>query len=492
MMRAFPLQPSERFGLDSAMSVRGSSSQTGHSSGLFGIDEATSLLAAIVVSSSDGIVSKTLDGTITSWNLAAFRLLGYSAPEMIGRSIRILIPADRYDEEDRILSRIAAGERVDNYETVRLCKDGRAIEVSVTISPIRDQRGTIIGASKIIRDITEKKRSENAEALLAAIVTSSSDPILSKTLDGTVTSWNTAAEGLFGYSDLEIIGQSIRTLVPADRQDEEDRILSRIAAGERVESFETVRLCKDGRMIEVSVTISPVRNQSGTIIGASKIIRDITEKKRAAQQIHLLLSEVNHRAKNILSVVQAIARQTVASNPTDYLATFLERIQALSASQDLLIRDAWRGTYIEDLVHVQLEAFKDLIGTRVASNGQRLQLVPAAAQTMGLALHELVTNASKHGALSNSEGCIDIAWRHEGDQFFFSWAERNGPPVEVPSRSGFGTKILSSIVKLSLDAQVEMDYLHSGFIWHIRCPVSKALVTDANFGGIGDGPRVDC
>jgi PAS domain S-box-containing protein len=345
----------------------------------------------------------------------------------------------------------------------------------VTISPIRDQSGTIIGASKIIRDITEKKRAERAEALLAAIVASSSDPILSKTLDESITSWNSAASLLFGYSESEMIGQSTRILIPTDRQSEEDGILSRIAAGERVDNYETVRLSKGGRAIDVSMTISPIRDQSGTIIGASKIIRDITEKKRADEQIRLLLSEVNHRARNMLGLVQAIARQTLVSGSQDFLSRFLERIQGLSANQDLLMRNEWRGISIQDLVKVQLTTFEDLFGTRITMSGPKLKLTPAAAQNLGLALHELVTNAGKYGALSSHEGCIDIAWRHEDAQFSLSWVERNGPPVQMPDRRGFGTRVISTVIESSIGAHVEMNYARSGFIWSMECSAGKAL-----------------
>lgn len=154
------------------------------------IEDAAALLAAIVASSSDAILSHTLDGAITSWNQATERLFGYTAEEMVGRSIRLLIPADQQAKEDNLLSRIGAGDRVDDYETVRRRKDGTLIDVSVTVSPVRDRAGAIIGASKIVRNITEKKRAEQREAWLAAIVTSSFDGIVSKSLQGIVTSWN--------------------------------------------------------------------------------------------------------------------------------------------------------------------------------------------------------------------------------------------------------------------------------------------------------------
>src|SRR6478736_1985251 len=237
-------------------------------------------LAAIVTSADDAILSKTLNGVITSWNPGAERMFGYSAEEMIGQLVLRLIPPERQTEEDEILARLRAGERIEHYETVRQRKDGTLIDVSLTISPMRDQSGDIIGASKIIRDITDRKRIDHVSAHLAAIVISADDAILSKTLNGVITSWNPGAERMFGYSAEEMIGQPILRLIPPERQTEEDEILARLRAGERIEHYETVRRKKDGTLIDVSLTISPMRDQSGDIIGASKIIRDITDRKR--------------------------------------------------------------------------------------------------------------------------------------------------------------------------------------------------------------------
>jgi PAS domain S-box-containing protein len=242
-------------------------------------------LAAIVESSDDAILSKDLNGVIQSCNPAGERIFGYGAGELIGQHIRILIPPDRQAEEDEILGRVRRGERVDHFETVRLRKDGSAIDVSLTVSPVRDATGRIIGASKIARDITEQKRSRAARAYLAAIVDSSEDAILSKNLEGTIQSCNARAEEIFGYSAAELIGRSIRVLIPADRQAEEDEILGRVRRGERVDHFETVRLRKDGSAIDVSLSVSPVRDSDGRIVAVAKLVRDITEHKRLAREL---------------------------------------------------------------------------------------------------------------------------------------------------------------------------------------------------------------
>jgi len=248
-------------------------------------EAARAYLAAIVESSDDAILSKDLNGIIQSSNSATERIFGYSADQLIGQSVRILIPPDRQTEENDILARVSRGERVDHFETVRLRKDGRPIDVSLTVSPIRDATGRIIGASKIARDITEQKRIRTAQSYLAAIVESSEDAILSKNLDGIVESCNARAEETFGYTAAELVGQSIRLLIPADRQAEEDEILARIRRGERIEHFETVRVAKGGRLIDVSLSVSPIRDREGRIVGVAKLARDITEHKRLAREL---------------------------------------------------------------------------------------------------------------------------------------------------------------------------------------------------------------
>jgi two-component sensor histidine kinase len=187
------------------------------------------------------------------------------------------------------------------------------------------------------------------------------------------------------------------------------------------------------------------------------------------------MREINHRAKNMLSVVESIAHRTAAQNPEDFIERFSERIQALSANQDLLVRNEWRGVDVEDLVRAQLAHFVDLIGSRIALQGAELRLNPASAQAIGLALHELATNAGKYGALSTDRGQVDISWGIEGDVFMMSWIECEGPLVSPPERRGFGTVVMEAMVARSLDGTVDLDFPSSGVTWRLTCPAAKAL-----------------
>jgi two-component sensor histidine kinase len=202
---------------------------------------------------------------------------------------------------------------------------------------------------------------------------------------------------------------------------------------------------------------------------------DITERKEREEKEHLLMREVNHRAKNMLSVVDAIAHQTATRNPEDFVERFSERIQALSANQDLLVRNEWNGVEVEDLVRAQLALFADLIGSRIGVHGPKLRFNAASAQAIGLALHELATNAGKYGALSMDKGRVYVAWGTVDDTFAMSWTEREGPPVSPPKRRGFGTIVMEAMAERSVDGTVGLDYAPSGLTWRLTCPVLNVL-----------------
>jgi len=317
-------------------------------------EEATQRLACIVDSSDDAIISKDLDGIISSWNKAASRLFGYEAAEVIGKPVTILIPQDRRDEESFILQQIRRGERIDHYETVRRRKDGGLIDISLTISPVRNAQGKIIGASKIARDITKRKRELDASLMLASIVETSDDAIISKNLDGIITSWNKGAERIFGYMAEEMIGKSIKVLIPQEHQAEESTIIERIRSGHRIEHYETIRQRKHGSLINISLTVSPVADPQGKIVGASKIARDITERKRTEAQISLLAREAEHRTKNILATVQATVHLT-QSETIDGLKSAIEgRIRALANVHALFVQSRWEGANLRNLVTQEL------------------------------------------------------------------------------------------------------------------------------------------
>jgi PAS domain S-box-containing protein len=283
-------------------------------------------LAKVVESSADAIVSKDLNGIIKSWNRAAEMIFGYTAAEAVGRSIRMIIPADRQAEEDMVLARIRAGQTVPHFETLRQRKDGSLLPISLTVSPIHDATGTVVGASKIARDISDRKRADAATRQLAAVIEWSDDAIITKSLDSIITSWNPAAERMFGYTRAEAIGQSVRMLIPQELQSEEDVVLAKIRAGDTVDHYETIRRRKDGSTLLISLTVSPIRNDAGDVIGASKIARDVTERARllvAAQEQAAITQKIGDVGAVLASTLD---RDTIVQKVID-TATQLTRAE---------------------------------------------------------------------------------------------------------------------------------------------------------------------
>jgi PAS domain S-box-containing protein len=278
--------------------------------------EDASWLAALVQSTDDAVVGTDLDGRITSWNAGAEQLYGYAANEAIGQPVALIFPPERAREDHDLLQRARAGEQVRDLETIRRRHDGRDVLVSVTLSPVRTESGEILGTIRVARDVSRRYRDERAARRLAAIVASSDDAIVSKDLRGIVTSWNRAAEQMFGYSAAEIIGKSIRAIIPHNRQAEEDHVLASINRGEKVDHFDTIRQRKDGSLIPISLTVSPIVDEDGTIVGASKIARDISDRVQSeAERNRLLtLSQQNARVTQTLNQVGTVVASTLDRN----------------------------------------------------------------------------------------------------------------------------------------------------------------------------------
>jgi PAS domain S-box-containing protein len=445
-------------------------------------------LGAIVDSSDDAIVSQDLDGIIYTWNPGAERLFSYTAEEAIGTPItRLVIPVDRHDEESEILSRVRRGEHVDHYETVRRRKDGSLVEISLTVSPVKNAEGRIIGASKIARDISERKRITQFEQRLASIVESSDDAIVSKDLDGIIQSWNPGAERLFGYTAEEVIGKPITLLIPTDRHDEESEILSRIRRGERIDHYETVRRRKDGSLVEISLTVSPVKNAEGRIIGASKIARDITERRRAQERQNLLLKEMSHRVKNLFAVASGLVTLSARSarTPADMAEAVRDRLGALARAHGLTRPGLINGgekpsqdTTLHALVqtifapYVAPERFKEH-GFFVIT-GPCLPIGGNAITSVALIMHELATNAAKYGALSSPGGYIHIDWSVEEDELLLTWKEHGGPSLDGPAEhEGFGSSLVRRLVTGQFGGAISYDWKPNGLIIRLAVPLER-------------------
>jgi PAS domain S-box-containing protein len=282
-----------------------------------------------------------------------------------------------------------------------------------------------------------------------------------------------------GYSKNEL--QRIEDWTHRAYGERSDEMLERIrqtvfiATEPEVRSAELMIRTKDGRDRLWRFVSSALATQSNGRRLFVCIAQDVTDQKAHEEQVRLLMREINHRARNMLSLAQAIARQTAARDPEDFIERFTERIQALAANQNLLVRNEWQGVDVEDLARSQLAHFADLVGSRITVHGPAVRLNAAAAQAIGLALHELATNAGKYGALSINAGCVDVSWRLDGDIFAMSWTERNGPPVSQPKRLGFGSTVVDPMVRQTVNGEVRLDFIASGVVWNLTCPAANAL-----------------
>jgi PAS domain S-box-containing protein len=342
----------------------------------------------------------------------------------------------------------------------------------VDIEAIKDSDGNIVGAVNCFQDVTERKRSEEAALRLAAIVESSDDAIVSKNLDGIITSWNGGAERIFGYLAEEIIGKPITILIPPDYQKEEEAIMAQVRRGQRVDHYQTVRQRKHGSLIDISLSISPLKNAQGKVIGVSKIARDITEHKRSEAQIVNLAREAEHRTKNILATVLATVRLSQSDTSDDLKQLIEGRIDALAKVHALFVQSRWTGAELHSLVSQELLPYRSEREARVRIDGPAVMLEPTTAQTIAISLHELATNAAKYGSLSAADGRVEIAWSLTADgRLNLRWMESGGPTVTPPTHRGFGTRIMENIIAGQLRDEVRFDWRDQG----LTCEIALRL-----------------
>lgn len=328
----------------------------------------------------------------------------------------------------------------------------------------------------VVTDLTRQELRRRHEA----IINSSVDAIYSLTPEGTIRTWNPAAERLYGYTAQEVLGRNVNILFPPQQESNPTLTHARLLEEKRPH-HETVRISKSGKLIDVAISVAPIQNADGEVEGISVIARDITDQKRAQDHIQFLLRETSHRSKNLLAIIQAIAAQTARSTGTieQFQTRFIQRLHAISLCHDLLFSEDWKRANLADLVRLQLSPFVGP-GSRMTLEGPDVFLTSEAAQSLALALHELSTNATKYGALSVPTGNVNITWELENNgvdrRLHLSWRERNGPRVTPPSHSGFGSTVIDALIAESLDGAVVMDFAAEGFSWTLD--ISSAYIVN--------------
>jgi PAS domain S-box-containing protein len=487
------------------------------------IDQA--MLAAIVESSDDAIVSTDLGGIVRTWNGAAQQLYGYAPSEIIGKPVTILIPPDRQHEEAALLARVRRGERIEHYETVRCRKDGTPLEISLSVSPIRNAEGGIVGASKIARDITRRRRDEallrhqakRLETLNRIAKLLSSDLDLERivqTVTDTATELAGAKFGAFFYNVTHRGRESylLYTLSGAPREAFERFGLPRATAvfaptfhGTRVVRSQDIRAdprygknaphhgMPKGHLPVVSYLAVPVISRTGEVIGglffghdepavftdeAEEIVTGIAAHaaiaidnarlfaaaQEEAQGRELLLSEFKHRIKNTLATVQAIVSQTLPHAPAAERQALRARLDALAKAHDLLTEQSWDHAAVRELVRRALAPFP---GDAFEIDGPEAQLNATQSLLLTMTLHELGTNAMKYGALSDPRGKIQVTWAVVDNGLAFRWQETGGPPVGAPQRKGFG----SLLIEKATDGKGHLEFRADGVVCTIDMPV---------------------
>jgi PAS domain S-box-containing protein len=440
------------------------------------------------------------DGRLLRVNRALCRVLGYPVEELLTKSFRDVTYPDDLAADLAKFELMREGT-IDSYEVEKrdVRKDGAIIWARKAVSCVRKGDGSIDYFISVIEDISTRKQAEkelreNEECFRSSVLHS---PLPISLFDdreqilALSDSWLEQS----GYSKGEL--RRLEDWMIRAYGERSGELLERlrqviiISTKPEARSAELMVRTKDGRERLWNFVSSLLAIQSDGRRLFVCIAQDVTDEKAHQEQIQLLMREINHRAKNMLSLVQAIARQTAAPALEDFIELFTERIQALAANQDLLVRNEWQGVDVDDLVHAQLAHFADLVESRITAHGPPLRLNAAAAQAIGLAIHELSTNAGRYGALSVETGRVDVCWRLDGDVFAMSWTELSGPPVSLPKQCGFGSMVITLMVKQTVNGEVHLGYAPSGVVWNLTCPSANVLERNVLYNNSRSSRRPD-
>jgi PAS domain S-box-containing protein len=434
---------------------------------------------------SDAVIAVDSDERIIYLNAAAERLYDLPAPRALGRALSEIYESRWLHPEDEAAAKTALRERGEwRGENVHVRHDGRELNVESGITVLREGGGQSTGLLAVIRDVTERKRHEEmvlvSEIRYRRLFETAHDGVL--ILDpGTrkIIDANPFMTEMLGYPHSQLVGKELFEIgLLKDRA--ASREMVRILKRTKQVRYDNLPLeSQGGQHQEVEVVANLYDENGRPIIQCN--IRDITERKRSEEHVKLLMAEVNHRARNVLAVVQAVAYQTAKrGDPATFSERLSDRIGGLAAGQDLLVKNQWQGVDVSDLVEAQLAHFKELIGTRVLLDGPPARLRAEAAQGIGMALHELATNAAKYGALSNGEGRVRIVWRVTTDPkaaFSMSWLEDGGPKVAASGRKGFGQIVIGRMAEAAIQGTAQITYEERGLAWNLSAPLENALTS---------------
>lgn len=418
------------------------------------------------------------DGYIFWYNKRWFDYTGTTLEDMKGWGWRKVHHPDHVDRVvDKISHCFKTGEAWEDTFPLR-GKDGSYRWFLSRAMPILDEK-----AGKVVRwfgtntDVTEYLKEAERNAQLAAIVSTTPDAIIALSEDGMVLSWNPGAEKIFGYEADEIIGKSERILFTEDADDEFEEKYQHLRHGERVIKRDAVRRRKDGSLVDVEINAAPMYHADGRLIGFSAALRDVTDRKRAEKHLRVVMRELSHRTKNLLAVIMAMVRQSARTSADVGVlqSELIQRLQGMSASHDLLVAEDWAGASVRELVCAVLEPFVGNGSEALVCEGPSVLVNATAAQNLGLALHELATNAAKYGALSTGSGRVHVSWSFEPDsegrqRLVISWVERGGPPVVPPEETGFGHVVIERVAAQALNADVVYEFPAEGVRWSISLP----------------------
>lgn len=448
-------------------------------------EHARKLLEALPVS----VYTTDQAGRITFYNQAALAFWGRRPILGVDRwcgSLALRWPDGRPMHHDESPMAVCLREQraISGAEAMAERPDGTNVHFLAYPTTLLDDAGHLSGAVNTLVDITERMRNDERTRYLASIVDSSNDAIISCDLTGRMTSWNRGAERLFGYRAAEAIGQDMAVLLPIDRRQEEREILCHIRHGDQFANFDTVRQRKDGKLIDVSLAVSPVNDPHGTNVGASTIARDISDSKRVAEQQVLVLREMCHRVRNVFALASAIVTLTArfAMTPQELADNVRTRLNALSQAHDLTLPDlseaaerSERRTTIEALLGTILLPFRDTADCgRIAISGPEVSVRGSAVTGLALLLHEFATNAAKHGALAVRQGRLLVEWSVASDMLDLVWKEAGGPVVVRGDRSeGFGSLLGQATVQGQLGGSISKDWSLDGLTIHLCVPVAR-------------------